>query len=217
VGKRKLTAVRKSKPAAAAKPAQPKAKGKADKDALVKASKPARPTPTPTDGRRTTSKPAKPAPKSKSESTASSAGANGRSAAADNPPRLAKTHLNDAELNEFRELLMEKRRELVGDVNHLQNEAMRQGSSGESSGSSSMPIHMADIGTDTWEQELTLGLIENERGLLREIEEALQRIDDRTYGICTATNKPISKSRLRAKPWAKHCIEYARKRELGLA
>jgi len=128
-----------------------------------------------------------------------------------------KTHLNPAELEEFRGLLMEKRRELIGDVNHLQNEALGQGSSGETSGSSSMPIHMADLGSDTWEQELTLGLIENERGLLREIDAALGRIEDRTYGICMATNKPITKSRLRAKPWAKHCIEYERKRELGLA
>ena len=79
-----------------------------------------------------------------------------------------------------------------------------------------MPIHMADLGSDTWEQELTLGLIENERGLLREIDEALDRIEDKTYGICLATNRPISKSRLRAQPWAKYCIAYARKRELGL-
>jgi RNA polymerase-binding transcription factor DksA len=128
-----------------------------------------------------------------------------------------KTNLDPAELEEFRGLLLEKRGELIGDVTHLQNEAMGQGSSGETSGSSSMPIHMADLGSDTWEQELTLGLIENERGLLREIDEALARIEDRTYGICMATNKPITKSRLRAKPWAKHCIEYERKRELGLA
>lgn len=132
-------------------------------------------------------------------------------------PKVVKTTLRKEELEEFRQLLLDKRRELIGDMNNLQNEAMRQGSSGESSGTSSMPIHMADIGTDTWEQELTLGLIENERGLLREIEEALHRIDDRTYGICLATSKPITKARLRAKPWAKYCIEYARKRELGLA
>jgi DnaK suppressor protein len=62
-----------------------------------------------------------------------------------------------------------------------------------------------------------MGLIENERGLLREIDEALQRIEEGTFGICVATGKTITKARLRAKPWAKYCIEYARKRELGLA
>ena len=128
---------------------------------------------------------------------------------------LRKTYLTPPELEEFRALLLEKRRELMGDMSTLRNEAMGHGSSGENSGASSMPIHMADLGSDTWEQELTLGLIENERGLLREIDEAIDRVDRGTYGICLATNKPISKSRLRAKPWAKFCIEYARQMELG--
>jgi RNA polymerase-binding protein DksA len=144
---------------------------------------------------------------------------NGRSLAA-NPPEtvleeapLRKTPLTDAELAEFREMLLAKRRELVGDMNNMTDEARRSGAPGGTA--SSMPIHMADLGSDTWEQELTLGLIENERGLLREIDEALSRIENRTYGICIATNKPIGKARLRFKPWAKYCIEYARKVEQG--
>jgi len=130
------------------------------------------------------------------------------------PRKLRKTHLKPEDLQEFREMLIAKRRELVGDVTTLENEAMRHNDSG--GGSSSMPIHMADLGSDTWEQELALGLIANERELLREIDEALDRIEDKTYGICLATNRPISKSRLQAKPWAKYGIAYARKRELGL-
>jgi DnaK suppressor protein len=150
------------------------------------------------------------------ESTQSfAAGRNGTARFSETGERLRKTHLSTADLEEFRELLTAKRHELIGDMNHLRSEALGHGSSGEGGGSSTMPIHMADIGSDTWEQELTLGLIEKERGMLREIEEALDRIEDRTYGICLATNKPISKARLRAKPWAKYCIEYARKRELG--
>ena len=130
--------------------------------------------------------------------------------------KVEHTRLTARELEEFRQMLLQKRQELVGDVNHLEDEAIRMRQQGGSS-TSSMPIHMADIGSDTWEQELTLGLIENERGLLREIDEALQRIEEGTYGVCVATGKPITKARLRAKPWAKYCIEYARKRELGLA
>ncbi len=112
-------------------------------------------------------------------------------------------------------MLLAKRRQLVGDVTHMESEAMRSNNQ-TSGGISAMPIHMADLGSDTWEQELTLGLIENERSLIREIDEALSRIEDRTYGVCTATGKPITKARLRAKPWAKYCIEHARKLELGL-
>lgn len=134
----------------------------------------------------------------------------------DEPVKMEQSRLTPKELEEFRQMLLAKRQQLVGDVSHLEDEAIHSRHPG-SSGSSSMPIHMADIGSDTWEQELTLGLIENERGLLREIDEALERIKDGLYGICMATGKPITKARLRAKPWAKYCIEYARKRELGLA
>jgi DnaK suppressor protein len=124
-----------------------------------------------------------------------------------------KSHLTAEELAEFRQVLLDKRRELVDDIVNLEDEARR---SGGGSSSSAMPIHMADLGSDTWEQEFTLNLIEKERTIVREIDEALDRIEKKTYGTCLATGKAISKARLRVKPWAQYCIEYARKRELGL-
>jgi len=124
----------------------------------------------------------------------------------------SKTHLSDKELDEFRQLLLEKRRQLIGMVTGMEQEAMRSSTSSGGQ-SSSMPIHMADLGSDTWEQEFTLGLIANERQLLTEIDQALERIDKKTYGLCVATGKPISKARLRAKPWALYCIAYARQQE----
>jgi RNA polymerase-binding protein DksA len=81
---------------------------------------------------------------------------------------------------------------------------------------SSMPIHMADLGTDNYEQEFALGLMDSERKLLREIDNALVRIEKKTYGICQATGKPISRARLEAQPWARYCVEYARMLEQGL-
>ena len=79
-----------------------------------------------------------------------------------------------------------------------------------------MPTHPADIGTDNYEQEFTLGLLESERSLLLEIEEALERIDKGIFGICLGTGQPIRLARLRARPWAKYSIEYARQIEQGL-
>jgi RNA polymerase-binding transcription factor DksA len=76
---------------------------------------------------------------------------------------------------------------------------------------------MAELGSDNWEQELTYGLIESKQSLLREIEEALERLRNGTYGICEATKKRITKVRLRAIPWARYCIEHARTLEAGLA
>jgi DnaK suppressor protein len=120
------------------------------------------------------------------------------------------TPLSKSDLQYFRNLLLEKRRELLGDVGSMESEAFKGGSN-----LSNMPIHMADVGTDNFEQEFTLGLIESERQFLREIQEALIRIDDGTYGTCQGTGKPIPRVRLEAVPWAKYTIEYSRLLESG--
>ncbi|MHC5108252.1 MAG: TraR/DksA family transcriptional regulator [Planctomycetota bacterium] len=126
--------------------------------------------------------------------------------------KTPKTYLTAKQLREFKTLLLEKRRAMTGDVEHLAFEAFTSAGSGSQS---AMPIHMADVGTDHFEHESNLGLIEHEQGLIRQIDEALQRIQDKTYGICLATHKPIRLARLQAKPWAKYSIEYARAREEG--
>ena len=113
---------------------------------------------------------------------------------------------------EFRLLLLSKRRELVGDMSSMEREALR---SAQGSNLSNLPLHMADMGTDNYEQEFTLGLVENERNLLREINGALAKIMDGSYGICEGTGKPISKVRLEAQPWARFSIEYQNKMEKG--
>jgi len=97
----------------------------------------------------------------------------------------------------------------------MTDEALRKTRQSSTGDLSNMPIHMADLGSDNFEQEFTLGLIESERQILREIDEALARIENGTYGICLATGRPISKARLKAKPWAKYCIEYAKRLERG--
>ncbi len=78
---------------------------------------------------------------------------------------------------------------------------------------SNLPLHMADIGTDTYDQDFMLSLAETERQRLHEIDDALQRIKDKTYGVCQLTGLPITAARLKAKPWAKYTIEAARKME----
>ena len=117
-----------------------------------------------------------------------------------------KTHLTKRELTAYKSLLLVKRRHIVGMVSGLETEALRS-----SSGNlSSMPIHMADIGTDAFEQDFTLGMAATERELIFEIDSALDRIATRIYGVCQSTGEPIPKARLQAKPWAKYTIEAAR-------
>ncbi len=127
-----------------------------------------------------------------------------------------KCLLSKSELAEVRQLLLQKRQALLGDLSGMEATAMRsrQGHAGDLS---HMPTHLADLGSDNYEQEFTLGLLESERMLLIEIDQALERIDRGTYGICLGTGEPIGKSRLMARPWAKYTIEYARLIEKGLA
>ena len=128
----------------------------------------------------------------------------------DGKPRKNEAGLNMRDLEHFRDLLLAKRRELVGDMSQMEREALR--SSGGTN-LSTLPIHMADMGTDNYEQEFTLGLVEKDRNLLREINAALAKIQNGTYGICEGTGKPISKPRLEAQPWARYSIEHARQLE----
>lgn len=121
--------------------------------------------------------------------------------------------LKTRDLEFFRDLLLAKRREIVGDMHSMEAEALRSTSG---SNLSNLPMHMADMGTDNYEQEFTLGLVEKDRQLLREINLALKKIVDGTYGICEGTGKPITRARLEAKPWARYSIEYTIKLEKGM-
>jgi RNA polymerase-binding protein DksA len=111
---------------------------------------------------------------------------------------------------------MLKRDMLSGDVTTLQREALRKNRKDASGDLSNMPIHMADLGSDNYEQEFALDLIQNEEITLREIDEALQRIDEGVYGTCVACDKKIPLARLKAKPHAKYCIQCKIQEEKGL-
>lgn len=124
--------------------------------------------------------------------------------------------MSAANVEHFKELLLEKRREILKNVSEIADEALKQSRLDASGDLSSMPIHMADLGTDNYEQEFAIGLMDSERRLLREIDDALQRIEDGTYGTCEGTGKPIPKVRLEAQPWARYCVKYARMLEEGL-
>jgi RNA polymerase-binding transcription factor DksA len=120
-----------------------------------------------------------------------------------------KARLAKKELDQYKKILLEKRSELIGDINNMEDEALRQ-----SSGSlSTLPQHMAEQGSDTFEQSLSLDLAQVDRHLLKEIEAALVRIEHGTYGVCERTGKRISAERLAELPWARYSIEAAREME----
>ena len=119
--------------------------------------------------------------------------------------RKNKDIMTSAEIRKFRAILLTKRTEILGDVLSMEGEALRR----QISNLSRLPIHLADLGTDNYEIENTIGLMDSERKLLTEVDDALQRIEDGTYGICEGTGQPIPKERLEAIPWARYCAAYA--------
>jgi RNA polymerase-binding transcription factor DksA len=125
--------------------------------------------------------------------------------------------LKAAELAQFKKALLEIREKLVGNVIHMEDEALGKSGHEASGNLSNVPIHMADVGTDNYDRDLTIGLIQNGEDELKAIDEALEKIGKKTFGLCESEGcgKKISKARLTALPYAKLCIECQRREELG--
>lgn len=132
--------------------------------------------------------------------------------AAESDVRIIKhgsTKLSERELDRYHGMLLKARTELVGRVEITEKEALKS----NDGNLSTMPLHMADIGTDTFEQSFALEFAQQDRELVREVDDALGRVKDRTFGVCMQTGKPIPKGRLDAKPWARYVIEAERVEE----
>lgn len=113
----------------------------------------------------------------------------------------------------YREQLLTLRARLRGDVTKMADAALKKSRSEANGDLSSMPIHMADVGSDNFEQEFTLSLMENDGGTLSQIENALERIEEGTYGQCEECGVKIPKSRLNAIPFATLCVRCAEEQE----
>ena len=112
----------------------------------------------------------------------------------------------------YKEMLQAIRARLRGDVTAMAEVALRKSGmeGGESNG---MPIHMAELGSDNFEQEFTLGLMEAEEDTLGLIDAALGRVDGGNYGRCVQCDGAIPKTRLNAIPYTPVCIKCAERQE----
>ena len=119
--------------------------------------------------------------------------------------------LTHEEMMEFRALLLAKQKEILGNVIFMEDETLRK----SRTDLSNMPFHMADMGSDNYEMENTVGLVDSERRLLVEIQDAIARIDDGTFGVCRGDGEPIPKARLKAIPWTPYCVACAALAEKG--
>ncbi len=123
--------------------------------------------------------------------------------------------MKKAEMKPYKELLVAMRARLRGDVTAMAEAALNKTRMEANGDLSSMPIHMADIGSDNFEQEFTLSLMQSEEETLDMIEGALERIEEGVYGQCEECGSKIPKTRLNAIPYAILCVKCAERMEQG--
>ena len=120
--------------------------------------------------------------------------------------------MNAIETDRFRETLLEERQRVEAAIQNLHDE--HPGTLVEDSGEeTAYDNHLADTATETYDRELDYTLEENSEHVLAEIDAALKRIEEGTYGTCTNCDRPIPVERLEALPWATLCIDCQRDRE----
>ena len=117
---------------------------------------------------------------------------------------------SDEELEYFREIIMKKLEDAENEMDALQ-QTLRE-SMENSSDESAYSFHMADAGTDAQEREKTYMLFNRTRKFIRYLNDALTRIDNKTYGVCKVTGNKISKGRLEAVPHTQLSIDAKLKR-----
>ena len=121
--------------------------------------------------------------------------------------------MSAVDIDRFRERLLDERRRVVDAIDNIHTE--NPGSIGEETEETSQDDHLGDIATATFDREMATTLEENSTHVLAEIDAALARIEDGTYGVCERCGQPIGEERLEALPWATLCIDDKRKQERG--
>jgi DnaK suppressor protein len=117
--------------------------------------------------------------------------------------------MTNSDLTFHRERLLALRARLQGDTAQMEDNALNK----DHSKSTSMPNNMAELGTDNFDQELTLRVLGSENEALAQIEAAIERIEDGVYGLCERCGEKIPKSRLDAIPYAEQCVRCAAQQE----
>lgn len=120
--------------------------------------------------------------------------------------------MKKSEAKVYKQQLLALRARLRGDVTQLTQTALKKGDD-DSNDVARMPIHMAEMGSENYDQEFSLSLLENDEDTLELIESALERIEEGVYGECEECNCKIPKLRLDAIPFASLCVKCAAKDE----
>ena len=121
--------------------------------------------------------------------------------------------MNKKDLKIFKELLLKKKVDLAKGIDHIANDALKTSQRDAAGDLSAYSLHMADMATDNYDREFSLSLADNEQKILNRINDALEKIEEDTFGTCELCEKKISKVRLKAVPYAELCVPCQEKQE----
>ncbi|MCK5392966.1 MAG: TraR/DksA C4-type zinc finger protein [Candidatus Omnitrophica bacterium] len=124
-----------------------------------------------------------------------------------------KKAFNKKDLEEYQEKLFNIRDDISNQMRQITNDNLMKSQKEMSGDISGYGQHMADVASDSYERDFNLGLVSSEREIILSIDDALKRISNKTYGLCQQCEKPISKNRLEAIPYAEYCIKCKEKLE----
>jgi len=119
--------------------------------------------------------------------------------------------MTNSDFTLHRKRLLALRARLRGITTQMEDNALNK----DQTKTTSMPTSMAELGSDNFDQELTLSLAGSEKAALGQIDAALKRIEDGGYGLCEKCGKQIPEPRLQAIPYAALCVRCASKEEDG--
>lgn len=124
-----------------------------------------------------------------------------------------KKKFNKKELDEFKKIILKRKEEILEGIKHISEDTLKKSQKDAAGDISGYTYHMADVATDTYDREFSLGLASNGREVLYELDDALKKIEEGSFGICEACHSLITRTRLKAVPYARLCVNCQEKKE----
>lgn len=124
-----------------------------------------------------------------------------------------RNKFNKKELDNFKKLILKRKEEIIEGIKHISEDTLKKSQKDAAGDISGYTYHMADVATDTYDREFSLGLASSEREVLYELDDALKKIEEGAFGICEDCKGIITKTRLRVVPYARLCLKCQEKKE----
>ena len=124
-----------------------------------------------------------------------------------------KNKFTKKELTEFKKIILKEKEQIIDGIKHISEDTLKKSQKEAAGDISGYTYHMADVATDSYDREFSLSLASNDREALYELDDALKKAEDGTFGICDACKQLISKNRLKAVPSARLCVKCQEKKE----